>query len=202
MAHPVRLRLLAELADLGQATATELAERTGESPANCSWHLRQLARYGFIEEAESGTGRRRPWRLIAHQIDVSRREDPPERAQAGDVLNEVMLDQEIAALREWFVRREAAPPAWREAGFSTYSWGLLTADELAQVETEILQVLQRWAARSRDRVDPARRPPDARLVRLVAWGVAHASDRAAPPGDQPGPVAAADPSEESPDDHR
>ena len=58
MAHPVRLRLLAELADLGQATATELAERTGESPANCSWHLRQLARYGFIEEAESGAGRR------------------------------------------------------------------------------------------------------------------------------------------------
>ena len=35
----------------------------GESPANASFHLRQLAKYGFVEEAEGGTGRRRPWKL-------------------------------------------------------------------------------------------------------------------------------------------
>ena len=42
-------------------TATELADRLDESPANCSWHLRKLAEHGFIEEAAGGTGRQRPW---------------------------------------------------------------------------------------------------------------------------------------------
>src|SRR5690606_21557592 len=51
VAHPLRLGILDELLKDGPLTATELAERLGETPANCSWHLRQLARYGFIEEA-------------------------------------------------------------------------------------------------------------------------------------------------------
>jgi DNA-binding IclR family transcriptional regulator len=49
---------------IAPATATQLAERVGESPANCSWHLRQLARYGFVEEAGGGTGREGPWRPV------------------------------------------------------------------------------------------------------------------------------------------
>src|SRR5690606_6701644 len=50
LAHPLRIRLLEELAIGGELTATQAAERVDESPANCSWHLRQLARYGFVEE--------------------------------------------------------------------------------------------------------------------------------------------------------
>ena len=34
----------------------------GESPANCAFHLRTLAKYGFVEEAGGGRGRERPWR--------------------------------------------------------------------------------------------------------------------------------------------
>ena len=64
MAHPARLSLLEALAHHGQLTATEAAEHVGESPSNCSFHLRQLAKYGFVEEAEGGTGRQRPWRLV------------------------------------------------------------------------------------------------------------------------------------------
>lgn len=64
LAHPVRQRLLRALAAAGTATATELAEQVGESPPNCSWHLRQLARYGFVTEAGGGPGRKRPWRLV------------------------------------------------------------------------------------------------------------------------------------------
>ena len=63
LAHPVRLALLEVLADEGRLTATEAGEKVGESPANASFHLRQLAKYGFVEEAEGGTGRRRPWKL-------------------------------------------------------------------------------------------------------------------------------------------
>src|SRR4051794_41920037 len=62
LAHPVRLALIEALADAGTLTATEAGERVGESPANASFHLRQLAKYGFVEEA--GTqGRRRPWEV-------------------------------------------------------------------------------------------------------------------------------------------
>ncbi len=57
LAHPARIRLLEELALAGPMTATELAARVGESAANCSWHLRQLAKYGYVEEAGGGAGR-------------------------------------------------------------------------------------------------------------------------------------------------
>lgn len=63
LTHPARQRLLKALAAAGTATATELAGHVGESPANCSWHLRQLARYGFVTEAGGGSGRQRPWRI-------------------------------------------------------------------------------------------------------------------------------------------
>ena len=73
LAHPVRLALLEALTDAGQLTATEAGERVGESPANTSFHLRQLAKYGFVEEAEGGTGRRRPWKLRAARHALHRR---------------------------------------------------------------------------------------------------------------------------------
>lgn len=51
MAHPVRVALLEALSLQGPMTATEAGERIGESPTTCSFHLRQLAKYGFVEEA-------------------------------------------------------------------------------------------------------------------------------------------------------
>src|SRR5918999_5562037 len=68
LAHPVRLRVRELLREEGPMTATEVAERIGESPANCSFHLRTLAKYGFIEEAERGKGRNRPWRAKSGSI--------------------------------------------------------------------------------------------------------------------------------------
>src|SRR5690606_30942861 len=52
LAHPIRLRLIEELGDLGEATATDCARRVGESVASCSFHLRQLEKYGYVERAE------------------------------------------------------------------------------------------------------------------------------------------------------
>jgi DNA-binding transcriptional ArsR family regulator len=61
--HPVRVALLDLLAQEGGVTATEAAERLGYSSGLCSFHLRQLARHGLIEEAPHDGGRARPWRL-------------------------------------------------------------------------------------------------------------------------------------------
>jgi DNA-binding transcriptional ArsR family regulator len=65
LAHPIRLALLGLLRREGPLTATRAGELLGELPASCSFHLRQLARYGLVEEAGGGVGRRRPWRATA-----------------------------------------------------------------------------------------------------------------------------------------
>lgn len=57
LAHPVRIALIEALIIDGPMTATEAGERIGETPTTCSFHLRQLAKYGLVEEAGGGKGR-------------------------------------------------------------------------------------------------------------------------------------------------
>ncbi|MFE7773810.1 ArsR/SmtB family transcription factor [Streptomyces sp. NPDC057445] len=64
LTHPLRIRLLGMLRMDGPATASELAVRTGESSASTSYHLRVLAKYAFIAEAEQRDGRERRWRAV------------------------------------------------------------------------------------------------------------------------------------------
>jgi len=110
LAHPVRLKILEALTVHGAATATELADRVDESPANCSWHLRQLSRYGFIEETGEGAGRQRPWRIVPGGNTWADPDEPDDRelARAGDATTEVMLDREYEALRHWLAERRTA----------------------------------------------------------------------------------------------
>ena len=65
LAHPLRLKLHALVGREGSITAAEAARQLGVSQALASHHLRQLAKYGYVEEAEGGTGRRRPWKRVA-----------------------------------------------------------------------------------------------------------------------------------------
>jgi DNA-binding transcriptional ArsR family regulator len=64
LTHPLRIRLLGLLRMEGPATASELAVRTGESSASTSYHLRVLAKYAFIAEAEHRDGRERRWKSV------------------------------------------------------------------------------------------------------------------------------------------
>src|SRR3954452_6439833 len=86
LAHPVRLAIIEALADAGTLTATEAGERVGESPANASFHLRQLAKYGYVVEAEGGKGRRRPWKLKHLGMRWTDVHDDQELAGAARVL--------------------------------------------------------------------------------------------------------------------
>src|SRR3954454_13212914 len=87
LAHPVRIALLEALTVHAQLTATEAGEIVGESPANTSFHLRQLAKYGFVEEAGSGAGRRRPWRRKQLGMRFTEVHDDPETAAAARELS-------------------------------------------------------------------------------------------------------------------
>ncbi|WP_157545604.1 winged helix-turn-helix domain-containing protein [Hamadaea tsunoensis] len=168
MAHPLRLRLLEELALRGPLTATELADRLGDSAPNCSWHLRQLAKYGYIEEAPGGVGRQRPWRAVARGNRWGARTDAPELARAGDETEAYLVDREVGELSGWRERKRREPAAWQDAAFLSQSLVWATDEELEAIGKEIKDIVFRHLDRM---AEPRLRPPTARPVRLVAWGV-------------------------------
>src|ERR1700733_1737705 len=78
LAHPARMAIWQHLGLEGPATATECAEVAGLSPSACSYHLRQLARYGFVEQdpAAAANGRERPWRVKVASTRIEDLDDP------------------------------------------------------------------------------------------------------------------------------
>lgn len=168
LAHPVRLKMLEQLMFHGPATATELAERIGESAPNCSWHLRQLAKYGYIEDVPGEHGRQRPYRAVLRGNSWGSSTASPELAVAADAMSEVLVDREVGELRSWIQRRTHDPVPWQDATFLNQTITWLTADELDQVGQEIRAIVLRHMDRV---VDPSLRPEGARPIRMLAWGV-------------------------------
>jgi DNA-binding transcriptional ArsR family regulator len=168
LAHPVRMSILEQLIVFGPLTATQLAERIDESPANCSWHLRKLAEHGFVEEAGDGTGRARPWRAASRGLSWNDQDTSGSARLAGEALTAMFVDREVAryaAARQWLGRDEAG---WREAAGSSQGAMWVTEDEL----TEISEVLRQLVTKHLDRIDdPARRPPGSRLCTVMGWAV-------------------------------
>ncbi|MFC9791814.1 ArsR/SmtB family transcription factor [Streptomyces sp. NPDC127584] len=71
LAHPLRIQLLRALRTGGPATASQLAEKLGESSGATSYHLRQLAVYGFVEDDPTrGKGRERWWKAATQGVTV------------------------------------------------------------------------------------------------------------------------------------
>jgi DNA-binding transcriptional ArsR family regulator len=148
LAHPVRLALLEALSDAPSLTATEAGERVGESPANASFHLRQLAKYDFVEEAEGGTGRRRPWRLKNPGMRFTDVHEDPETARAGRALSRVLRSRYFDRARRAFEERHALPLEWRKVTGVSQMRLYLTPDELAQLDADLLNLMmERFAER-------------------------------------------------------
>jgi DNA-binding transcriptional ArsR family regulator len=166
MAHPTRLALLDLLRREGELTATRAAELLDESPGNMSWHLQTLAKYGFVEETGDGKGRSRPWRLAAVRSRFIPGRDDPGATAANDELAMLLVERSAAQQREWFRTRHSYTTNWQDAAFLTNSLVYLTAEELAKVSEEIVEILSRHTAR----LDPDRRPEGALPVHMTAYG--------------------------------
>jgi DNA-binding transcriptional ArsR family regulator len=141
LAHPVRLALLEALADAPSLTATEAGELVGESAANASFHLRQLAKYGFVEEAEGATGRRRPWRIRHLGTTYSDVHPDAETARAARALSRVLHERYFARAKAAFAERHALPEDWRAVTGVNQMRLYLTADELAALDAEMRALL-------------------------------------------------------------
>src|SRR4051794_5905193 len=162
LAHPIRLQLLEELADAGTLTATEAAERLGESPANTSFHLRQLAKYGYVEEAEGGTGRRRPWKRKHLGMRFTEVHGDPETAAAARELSRVFSNRYLARAEKGLVENRALPEEWRKV-LGWNQMGLyLTPDEVSTLDDAILDLMYQYFGERRIRT--ADTPKDAERV--------------------------------------
>src|SRR4051794_7313340 len=100
-AHPLRLKLVGLLRRLGPHTATQAAEALGDTVPNCSFHLRQLAKYGLVERVEGSDARERPWKASAMATSWDDGGDAPEMRAAADHLTGTILGLYMEMAQAW-----------------------------------------------------------------------------------------------------
>ena len=161
--HPIREALLELIRHDGVVTATDAAREMGGSTGLYSFHLRQLARHGVIEEAPAPRGRVRPWRLTEPGAARSA-EQPRSRPVSDAELSAVARGLEDESYRRWLEHRDAVPGPWRrDEAFSQVVY--LTPEEMAGLAGVIRVLIAQYRHRE-DR--PSARPPDAAPVAVVA----------------------------------
>lgn len=164
LAHPLRLRILALLDDEGEVTATRCAQVTGESVASCSFHLRMLAKYGYVERGEQ-RGKEKPWRSVGRGRQTRFDPDVPESLHAAGAVASLMIDQETARLRAWLAGAAADDPQWLLASTMSGASFYATREELDALAREVEGLTDRFAGRWED---PSLRPEGARRARLFS----------------------------------
>jgi predicted ArsR family transcriptional regulator len=164
LAHPTRIKLVGLLRRHGPLTATQAGSLLGEVPASASFHLRQLAKYGLVEEAPGGRGRERPWRATAGFTSWSGVGAGPQMEAAAQLLSSVVADRYHEQFIEWLEQRPREPLEWQQAAdFSDFPL-YLTADELTELRRRLLAQLQPYLDRT---TDPATRPEGSRMVTVI-----------------------------------
>jgi DNA-binding transcriptional ArsR family regulator len=166
LTHPVRLALLEALALEGPLSATEAGELIGESPTTCSFHFRQLAKYGFVDEASVGPGRQRHWKTANLRMNFSDVNDDPETSIAAKSLERLVVDRAIARLQAFYASKSNFPRVWQEASGSTEAVVFVTPDELTEFNDQCLALLLRYLERTSD---ASLRPSDSLPVEILSF---------------------------------
>ncbi|MGW7357728.1 helix-turn-helix domain-containing protein [Streptomyces sp. NPDC054802] len=175
LTHPLRIRMLGLLRMDGPATASELAVRTGESSASTSYHLRVLAKYDFIAEAEHRDDRERRWKAV-HEVTSWSNDAMAGSAEAQafvDVVRRAQLDhleRSLAQHREDLAAGRLGGE-WREPSGMTDLVARLTPESVTELFDTFSRAVTELAARDED-------DPRAEQVVLFAAGLAvRAEDR-------------------------
>ncbi|MFI6960381.1 helix-turn-helix domain-containing protein [Streptomyces sp. NPDC050149] len=163
LAHPVRLDLLELLTAAGPATAARCGRVLGVSQASCSFHLRQLAKYGFVEDAGPGRDRReRAWRVPDPKKEMRIAAD--DHPEAGPALERIVVEREAQAILDHARRQDPGSVSWRQkAGVMVTAVAVLSADEAAELREQWKALLAPYVARTEE--GGADRSPGQRHVR-------------------------------------
>jgi len=149
LSHPTRLKILMLLRLEGAATATQLAHKLALNTGATSYHLRQLAEHGFIEEdSERGDARDRWWRA-AHsstRVDLDSATGEEEAESTEAYLHTVALLY-TETLMQYAGEDRYLPEVWRRAS-TTSDWHLrLTPERATRLVEELVEVVDRWSER-------------------------------------------------------
>lgn len=151
-AHPLRVKLMNALRSYGPLTATQAAEYVGDTPSNCSFHLRTLGSFGVIQQVAGSDNRSRPWRAVRGSVSFDPDSSAESRAAweaASDVLHASMMD-ELAA---WIRLQPDQQQPWQDGWFDSNVTAPMTAEELARVGKQISALLRPFSERKEARIE-------------------------------------------------
>lgn len=151
VAHPMRLKLIGMVGINGTLTASQAAKQLDSTPAVTAYHLRTLAKYGFVEDAGSTSARERPWRLTERAVSFSWSGDDP----AGQAMTRVAYAEWFEHVYHYEEHLRDYPQEVRDASSATERVLFATPEEVAELTEKIRDLLEPFE----ERVDPARRPP-------------------------------------------
>jgi len=180
LADPIRYRILTHLMAVGPRTASQCAQVVGATPSNCSYHLRELARYGLVERVPAGDasppdGRERPWRPsvtgLTQEIPRNAAADPV-GALAHRQLLHVGIDDDAALAHAAVDLHDELQSDW-QAAETMGTFGLrLTPRELTRVAAKIDALLRPYIGLTREDA-----PADARSVHVAFRAFRRPDDR-------------------------
>ncbi|MFK4188193.1 ArsR/SmtB family transcription factor [Streptomyces sparsogenes] len=156
LAHPLRIRLLGALREYGPATASQLADRLGESSGATSYHLRQLAAHGFVvDDPERGKGRERWWKAAQRATHMGAEEmlhgaDPSLRGAMSTLLHEwaTIHSQELST---WLGTWQEWPEEWRRA-WDISDWSMrLTPELAAELRDKVQELIESYREKEVDK---------------------------------------------------
>ena len=162
LAHPLRLDLLQLLGAGGSATAAQCGRVLGVSQASCSFHLRQLAKYGFVEDAGPGRDRReRQWQVAHSRLSV--RIGTGSDAAVRQEIEALMVQREMQAVLDYSRRPDGADPEWQRKAGIVSAMAMLSPDDAAAIKEKWIALLTPYITRAR--AEDSQLQPGQRYVR-------------------------------------
>ncbi|SEC52706.1 Helix-turn-helix domain-containing protein [Paramicrobacterium humi] len=138
LAHPLRQRIMWELAARDYLRATDLAKICGEPANSVSFHLRSLARAGLIEEKpeQARDSRDRVWGMT-HPEGV--------HFPQADIATNALLAERL----DWVkgLLDETLPRDPHAARTQYLGAAVLTRDEALTMAEEVMAVFEKWRER-------------------------------------------------------
>ena len=162
LAHPVRLDLLAYLMANGPASASTCARAVGDTPSNCSYHLRTLARHGLVERVESADRRQRPWRATITGFALEPHADPATPSGRGRRPSWRPRWRSSTVCADYLSHHDSVPAAWREVDLASSYTLRISPAELRVLGEQLDALIRPLIAAGREGA-----PADAELVEVL-----------------------------------